>query len=68
MGVYAMRKHITNYLKGLPDFQSYRQRLVSGKDPAEIFAALDDVLVAYDGFEFENTPIQLVNYHENCAL
>ena len=22
----------------------------------------------YEGFEMERTPIQLVNYHENCPL
>jgi len=68
MGVFAMRKHMTTYLKGLPEFQEFRKRLVSSVVHEEIEQVLDEIMVAYSGFEFENKPIELVNYHENCAL
>ena len=29
---------------------------------------LDDILVRYEGYTMERTPIEMVNYHENCPL
>ena len=42
-GVYEMRRHLSCYFKGLPDFKDTRIRLVTEKDPAEVFALLDHV-------------------------
>ncbi|MBR1706794.1 MAG: tRNA dihydrouridine synthase DusB [Bacteroidales bacterium] len=42
-GVYEMRRHLSCYFKGLPDFKDTRIRLVTEKDPAEIFSTLDYV-------------------------
>jgi nifR3 family TIM-barrel protein len=42
-GVLEMRRHYTNYFKGLPDFKPYRMRLVETLDPAELYAILDEV-------------------------
>lgn len=67
-GVYAMRRHYLQYLKGLPDIKEFRNRLVTLQLPEEIEAVLDDVLERYDGFEMEHAPIRLINYHEKCAL
>jgi tRNA-dihydrouridine synthase B len=67
-GVYAMRRHYISYLKGLPEFAPFRKRLVSTDDPLEVEAVLDDLLIAYAGFEIAQTPIELINYHENCSL
>ncbi|MVT09156.1 tRNA dihydrouridine synthase DusB [Chitinophaga tropicalis] len=67
-GAYAMRKHYFTYLKGLPDFKAFRSKLATPTDPQEIIAALDEVQLAYDGFQFEQQPIELINYHENCSL
>lgn len=67
-GIYAMRRHYLTYLKGLPGIKEFRARLVTLNTPEEIEAVLDEVLSAYDGFELEHTPIQLVNYHEKCPL
>lgn len=68
IGAYAMRRHYFNYLKGLPDFQAFRQKLVTPVEYEEIAAVLDEIAAAYAGFEFPGTAIELVNYHENCAL
>ena len=68
VGIFEMRRHYTNYLKGLPGIKDYRARLVTLMDPAEIEAVLDEVAVAYAGYGFERTPIELINYHENCPL
>ena len=42
-GVYEMRRHLSCYFKGLRDFKETRIKLVTSKDPAEIFATLDYV-------------------------
>jgi tRNA-dihydrouridine synthase len=68
VGVYTMRKHYLKYLKGLPGFREYRQRLVTLAEPEEIIAVLDEIGERYEGYEMERTLIELVNYHENCPL
>ena len=42
-GVYEMRRHLSCYFKGLPDFKDTRIRLVTEKDPQVIFDLLDQV-------------------------
>ena len=42
-GVYEMRRHLSCYFKGLRDFKDTRIKLVTSKDPAEIFATLNYV-------------------------
>jgi len=67
-GVYAMRRHYLQYLKGLPGIKEYRQQLVTLTEPEQINAVLDEIAQRYEGYEMERTPIELVNYHENCPL
>ena len=40
-GVFEMRRHLSCYFKGLPDFKQTRMRLVTTTDPAEIHSILD---------------------------
>lgn len=40
-GVYEMRRHLSCYFKGLPDFRDTRIKLVTEKDPQVIFQLLD---------------------------
>lgn len=68
VGIFEMRRHYTNYLKGLPNIKEYRGRLVTLGTTEEIDAVLDEIAVHYAGFEFVKTPIQLVNYHEKCPV
>ena len=42
-GVYEMRRHLSCYFKGLPDFKETRIKLVTSMDPQEIYALLDSV-------------------------
>jgi nifR3 family TIM-barrel protein len=67
-GIYAMRRHYLQYLKGLPGIKEYRQQLVTLTEPEQIIAVLDEIGQRYEGYEMERTPIELVNYHENCPL
>lgn len=67
-GIFEMRRTYSHYLKGLPNIKEFRSRLVTMTDPAEIESVLDEILTTYAGFEIENTPIELIDYHENCPL
>jgi len=68
VGVNEMRRHYTNYLKGLPGIKDFRYRLVTLSDPIQIHAVLDEMLLHYKGYEFERTPIEIINYHQKCPL
>jgi nifR3 family TIM-barrel protein len=68
VGIFEMRRHYANYLKGLPNIKEYRGRLVTLPTVEEIDAVLDEVAAVYAGFEFEKTPIALINYHEKCPV
>jgi nifR3 family TIM-barrel protein len=68
VGILEMRRHYTNYLKGLPNIKEYRGRLVTLKSIEEIEAVLDEIALHYAGFTFEKSVIVLENYHEKCAV
>jgi tRNA-dihydrouridine synthase B len=67
-GIHEMRRHYANYLKGLPNIKEFRNKLVTLNTKEEINEVLDSVSTYYAGFEFENTAIVLINYHEKCAV
>lgn len=68
VGINEMRRHYTNYLKGLPNIKEYRLKLVTLKEPEAILEVLDEIQRHYEGFEFEKTNIELINYHEKCPV
>lgn len=68
VGINEMRRHYSNYLKGLPGIKDFRNRLVVLKELEEVEAVLDEVQDYYKGFEVDRTPIVLENYHEHCAI
>ncbi len=68
VGIYEMRRHYTNYLKGMPGIKEYRGKLVTLETVEEIEAVLDEIVLKYSGYEFEKTAIELINYHEKCPL
>lgn len=68
VGINEMRRHYSNYLKGLPGIKEFRNRLVTLKTREEVDEVLDEILQHYNGYEFERAPIVLENYHEHCAI
>ena len=42
-GILEMRRHLSCYFKGLPDFKETRLKLVTLTDPDELYATLDYV-------------------------
>lgn len=49
-GVYEMRRHLSCYFKGLPDFKQTRMKLVTSMDPQEVLDLLDYIGETYDSF------------------
>ena len=47
-GIYEMRRHLSCYFKGLPDFKETRMRMVTTLDLGELNGILDSVLERYD--------------------
>ena len=48
VGVFEMRRHYSNYFKGLPDFKQYRMMLVKEENIATIHQILDEVAEKYE--------------------
>lgn len=42
-GIYEMRRHLSCYFKGLPDFKETRMRMVTTLSRAELFDILDEI-------------------------
>ena len=43
VGVYEMRRHLTNYFKGLANFKETRLRLVTENEPENVLIILDEI-------------------------
>lgn len=67
-GIYEMRRHYTNYLKGLPNIKEFRSRLVTLNTVEEVEAVLDELHQYYKGYEFERAQIELIDYHQKCPI
>jgi len=50
-GIFEMRRHLSCYFKGLPDFKQTRMKLVTSMDPDEIRQTLDYVASNWHGCE-----------------
>lgn len=49
-GIFEMRRHYTNYFKGIHGFKTYRSRLVESVSYAEIADILDEVAGNFEGY------------------
>jgi hypothetical protein len=47
LGIVEMRRHYTNYFKGIANFKEYRLKLVTLEDPMVLFQALDEIQEIY---------------------
>ncbi len=49
-GIFEMRRHYTNYFKGVHGFKAYRSRLVESVSYTEIAGILDEVAEKFEGY------------------
>ena len=68
VGINEMRRHYTNYLKGLPGIKEFRYKLVTLTSPEAVNEVLDEIAVHYKDYQFQHTPIEIIDYHQNCPL
>lgn len=54
LGIFEMRRHYTNYFRGLPNFKDYRMRLVIEENPLVLFDILNELTEQYSGEYFSN--------------
>ena len=52
LGVAEMKRHYTNYFKGIRDFKKTRMKLVTSFDVEEIRATLNEIKANADQYEF----------------
>ncbi len=52
LGIAEMKRHYTNYFKGIPHFKDYRIKMVTSNDPNEIHETLDKVAKEFSEFSF----------------
>ncbi|MFN8257491.1 MAG: tRNA dihydrouridine synthase DusB [Bacteroidales bacterium] len=50
-GVLEMRRHLTTYFKGLPDFKDMRLKLVTTSEPEKVLELIDEVGKIYGNFK-----------------
>jgi tRNA-dihydrouridine synthase B len=67
-GLREMRGRYAHYFKGLPDIHMYIRQLVQLNDADAVSVLLQELGRVYDGYVVPAEPIQLVNYHVNCAI
>jgi len=48
-GIFEMRRHYTNYFRGIPHFKPYRTKLVELETKLEIAGVLDEVAEVFEG-------------------
>lgn len=49
-GIYEMRRHLSNYFKGLPNFKETRLKLITSSNPEEISDILEYIRQEWDGY------------------
>lgn len=52
VGIVEMRRHYTNYFKGIPNFKEHRLKLVTLESAESLFKTLDEIQDIYSGFQF----------------
>ena len=65
VGINEMKRHYTNYLKGLPNIRELRQKLVTTNHLNDILNLLQLISIQYENYEFSPTSIELIDYHQH---
>jgi tRNA-dihydrouridine synthase B len=65
-GINEMRRHYTNYLRGLPNIKDFRLKLVTIAEPSEIDEVLTEIVRQYDGYEFTSRKIDIGSMAYSC--
>jgi nifR3 family TIM-barrel protein len=67
-GINEMRRHYTNYLRGLPNIKDFRLKLVTISEVEQIDAVLNDIGKHYDGHQFQPRKIDMGTMAYSCDV
>jgi len=65
-GINEMRRHYTNYLRGLPNIKEFRLRLVTISEAQQIDEVLNEIERCYDGYQFTPRKIDMDSMAYSC--
>jgi tRNA-dihydrouridine synthase B len=65
-GINEMRRHYTNYLRGLPNIKEFRLKLVTIAEVEQIDEVLNEIVMYYDGYEFAPRKIDMDSMAYTC--
>ena len=65
-GINEMRRHYTNYLRGLPNIKEFRLKLVTISEAEEIDAVLNEIEKYYDGYQFAPRKMDMESMAYSC--
>lgn len=54
VGIVEMRRHYTNYFKGIPNFKEFKTKLVTTNEPDALLLVFEQIIDAYSGLILEN--------------
>ena len=66
-GINEMRRHYTNYLKGLSNIKEYRLKLVTVKSVEEIDEVLNEIAKVYSGYRFDRRKVDMEAMAYSCG-
>ena len=66
-GINEMRRHYTNYLKGLPNIKEYRLKLVTVRTTEEIEEILNEIIKVYSGYQFQRISVDMEAMAYSCG-
>jgi tRNA-dihydrouridine synthase B len=65
-GINEMRRHYTNYLRGLPNIKEFRLKLVTISEVEEIDEVLQEVIHTYEGYQFTPRKVDMDSMAYSC--
>jgi tRNA-dihydrouridine synthase len=65
-GINEMRRHYTNYLKGLPNIKEFRLKLVTITEVEQIDRVLQEIVLYYDGFQLTPRKVEMEAMAYSC--
>jgi nifR3 family TIM-barrel protein len=66
-GINEMRRHYTNYLRGLPNIKEFRLKLVTISEVEEIDEVLEQVIRTYEGYQFPSRKVDMDAMVYSCG-
>jgi tRNA-dihydrouridine synthase B len=65
-GINEMRRHYTNYLRGLPNIKEFRLKLVTISEVEQIDDVLNQIETYYDGYQFAPRKVDMDAMAYSC--